>query len=41
MINMSVEAAVGRIAQLVEEGSTSTQKEMKYFVHGLATKMAK
>jgi hypothetical protein len=38
---MKVEDAAARIGQLVEEGSTSTQKEMKYLMHGLATKMAK
>lgn len=31
----------GKIYQLVEGGCSSTQKEMKYMIHGLAQKMAK
>lgn len=30
----------GKIYQLVEGGCSSTQKEMKYMIHGLAQKMA-
>eukprot|EP01126_Amoeba_proteus_P003295 TRINITY_DN11093_c0_g2_i6.p1 TRINITY_DN11093_c0_g2~~TRINITY_DN11093_c0_g2_i6.p1 ORF type:complete len:556 (-),score=157.67 TRINITY_DN11093_c0_g2_i6:119-1786(-) len=39
MVNLTVDQARSRIFELVEEGSTSKQKEMKYFVHGLATRM--
>lgn len=40
MIGESVQRAVAKIHALVEEGSSSAQKEIKYFMHGWAQKMA-
>jgi hypothetical protein len=40
MVGESVQRAVAKIHALVEEGSSSAQKEIKYFMHGWAQKMA-
>ena len=39
MIGLSEKAAKHKIRVLITEGSTSTQKEMKYLMHELAVKM--
>jgi len=39
MVGMSEKAAKHKIRNLIVEGSTSTQKEMKYLMHGIAVKM--
>eukprot|EP01125_Pyxidicula_operculata_P017232 TRINITY_DN6027_c1_g2_i4.p1 TRINITY_DN6027_c1_g2~~TRINITY_DN6027_c1_g2_i4.p1 ORF type:complete len:732 (-),score=189.39 TRINITY_DN6027_c1_g2_i4:501-2696(-) len=41
MIGLSEKVAKHKIRQLIVEGSTSTQKEMKYFMHEIAVKMNK
>lgn len=40
MIGEPVQKAAAKIHTLVEEGSSSTQKEIKYFMHGWAQKIA-
>jgi len=41
MVGMSEKAAKHKIRNFIVEGSTSTQKEMKYLMHGIAVKMNK